>query len=749
MTQTSNLIPPIARKVHTETLLHGAVLVDDYAWLRDKQDHDVTAYLEAENAYAESLMAPLADLRDDLYKEMLSHVKQTDVSVPYRDGAWWYYTRTEEGRQYPIHCRKAVAKVSSQEEVGAPGTPGSPWTGLRPRGGDPSHLGTGEISVPSVSEEQIVLDGNQLAEGHAFFSLGATDITDDGRWLAYTTDTTGFRQYTLHIKDLVTGETLTGEVERVGSVVWAADNQTLFYTVEDEEQKRQFQFWRHLLGTPHADDVLVYQDDDERFNLGAGRTRDGKFIVLESASHITTESRVLPADQPNGEFTIISPREDEHEYSIDHRNGLWFIRTNDRGRNLRLVTAPVATPGREHWTERIPHRDNVMLEDVDLFAGFFIAGEREDGLPRLRVWRFTGEGPEAALSGEIAFPEPAYDAHSHVNRVFDTRTFRYAYQSLVTPGSVFEYDPATGVSTLLKQVEIPGGFDRTLYASERVHATAADGTKVPISLVYRKDMKVAPDSSAEVAPVSRPAVAGASRPAPNPLYVYGYGSYGYSLPLGFSSNRLSLLDRGVVMAYAHVRGGGDLGKPWHDAGKMLVKRNTFTDFIAAVEHLTTTGYGDPARVAIEGGSAGGLLMGAVANLRSDLFRAVISHVPFVDVMNTMLDASLPLTVPEYEEWGNPNEETYFRYMLSYSPYDNLKAASYPSMLVKTSLHDSQVMYWEPAKYVAKLRTLKTDNNPLLLVTNMQAGHGGASGRYDYLKEIAFDYAFLLREFGLV
>jgi oligopeptidase B len=712
MTQPSHPTPPIARKQHTETALHGALLVDDYAWLRDKQDPEVTAYLEAENAYAESVMAPLTGLREELYKEMLSHVKQTDVSVPYRDGAWWYYTRTEEGRQYAIHCRKAGTTSGPDEDY----------------------------------TEQIVLDGNQLAEGHAFFSLGATDITDDGRWLAYTTDTTGFRQYTLHIKDLATGETLAGEVERAGSIVWAADNQTLFYTVEDEEQKRQFQFWRHTLGTPHADDVLVYQDDDERFNLGSGRTRDGKFIVLESASHTTTESRVLPADQPNGDFTLISAREDDHEYSIDHRNGLWFIRTNDNGRNLRLVTAPVATPGREYWTERIPYRENVMLEDVDLFAGFFIAGEREGGLPRLRVWRFNGDGPEAAPISEIAFPEPAYDAHSHINRIFDTATFRYAYQSLVTPSSVFEYDPATSVSTLLKQVEIPGGFDRTLYASERVLATAPDGVQVPVSLVYRKNLKVAPQST--VAPVSRPAVAGTSRSAPNPLYVYGYGSYGYSLPLGFSSNRLSLLDRGVIMAYAHIRGGGDLGKPWHDAGKMLVKRNTFTDFIAAVEHLTTAGYGDPARVAIEGGSAGGLLMGAVANLRPDLFRAVISHVPFVDVMNTMLDASLPLTVPEYEEWGDPNQETYFHYMLSYSPYDNLKAASYPAMLVKTSLNDSQVMYWEPAKYVAKLRTLKTDNNPLLLVTNMQAGHGGSSGRYDYLKEIAFDYAFLLREFGL-
>jgi oligopeptidase B len=573
----------------------------------------------------------------------------------------------------------------------------------------------------------VILDGNEMAKGHAFFAIGSTDITDDGRWLAYTVDTTGFRQYTLHIKDLETGETLPGEVERVGSVVWAADNSTLFYSVEDEQQKRQYQLWR-TGGRQLKDSVLVYQDDDERFNLGAGRTRDGKYIVMESASHITTESWFLPADQPEGKFTIIASRDDDHEYSIDHRNGLWYIRTNDRGRNFRLVTAPVESPGRENWSERIPHRSGVMLEEIDLFSGFFVACEREDGLPRLRLWSFSGDGPEAKEAGEIAFPEPAYSANPHINRIFETTLFRYGYQSLVSPSSVYEYDFVGGTSKLLKEVEIPGGFDRTLYASERVHAIAPDGVQVPVSIVYRKDKR---------------------EPGRNPLYVYGYGSYGYSLPLSFSSSRLSLLDRGVVMAYAHIRGGGDLGEPWHDDGKMLVKRNTFTDFIASVEHLTARGYGDAARVAVEGGSAGGLLMGAVANMHPELFRAVVSHVPFVDVMNTMLDASLPLTVPEYEEWGDPNQEQYFRYMLSYSPYDNLKAMDYPAMLVKTSLHDSQVMYWEPAKYVAKLRTLKTDENFLLLVTNMKAGHGGASGRYDYLKEIALDYAFLLRELGIV
>jgi oligopeptidase B len=692
MNQEKLPTPPVAHNEHTETHLHGVVLIDDYAWLRDKENPETTAYLEAENAYAEALLAPLDGLREQLYQEMLSHIKQTDISVPFRDGDWWYYSRTEEGQQYGIHCRKSGSAAGPDNDA----------------------------------PEQVILDGNEMAKGHAFFAIGSTDITDDGRWLAYTTDTTGFRQYTLHIKNLETGETLPGEVERVGSVVWAADSSTLFYSVEDEQQKRQFQLWR-ADGRQLGEGVLVYQDDDERFNLGAGRTRDGKFIVMESASHITTECWFLPADDPRSEFTIVAPRQDDQEYSIDHRNGLWYIRTNDLGRNFRLVTAPVASPGRENWTERIPHRSDVMLEEIDLFAGFFVACEREDGLPRLRLWSFSGNGPEASQVNEIAFPEPAYSAHPHINRIFETTLFRYGYQSLVSPSSVYEYDLISGTSKLLKEVEVPGGFDRTLYASERVRATAPDGVQIPVSIVYRKDKR---------------------EPGRNPLYVYGYGSYGYSLPLSFSSNRLSLLDRGMVLAYAHIRGGGDLGEPWHDAGKMLVKRNTFTDFIAAVEHLTAAGYGDPARVAIEGGSAGGLLMGAVVNMRPELFRAVVSHVPFVDVMNTMLDASLPLTVPEYEEWGDPNKREYFLYMLSYSPYENLRKMDYPAMLVKTSLHDSQVMYWEPAKYVAKLRTLKTDDNPLLLVTNMQAGHGGASGRYDYLKEIALDYAFLLRELGV-
>ena len=692
MSEESVIKPPIARIEPHETHLHGQVLRDDYAWLRQKEQPEVRTYLEAENTYAEALTASQAELRGKLYEEMLGHIKQTDVSVDYRKGQWWYRSRTEEGKQYSVQCRQ--------------------------RGN--------EAGPDRAAAEEVILDGNQLAEGEEFFAVGDMAVSDDGRWLLYSTDLTGFRQYTLHLKDLESGQTILKIAERVGSVSWAADNRSFFYTVEDEEQKRQFQLYRATVDKT-AEPVLVFEEEDERFNISVGRTRDGKYLILAAGSHITSEARVLDAANPTGEFTLIAAREDEHEYDIDHRHGWWFIRTNDVSKNFRLVTAPVDRPGRENWQELIGPRAEIMLEDVDLFESFFIASERERGLPRLRLWRFAGEGVEAVQEGEIHFPEPTYNAYPHINLVFEATSFRYAYQSLVTPNSVYEYDLATKSSKLLKQTEVPGGFDRTLYASERLMARAADGTEVPVSLVYRKDRFVK---------------------GQNPLYVYGYGSYGYALPVGFNSNRLSLLDRGVVLAYAHIRGGGDLGDTWHDAGKMLTKRNTFTDFIATVEHLTAEGFGNAKRVAIEGGSAGGLLMGAVTNLRPDLFRVVLSHVPFVDVMNTMLDATLPLTVPEYEEWGNPNEEPYFSYMLSYSPYDNLKPASYPSMLVKTSLNDSQVMYWEPAKYVAKLRTLKQDGNPLLLVTNMSAGHGGASGRYDYLKEIAFDYAFMLGELGV-
>lgn len=683
--------PPAAARKHTERTVHGHTLVDDYAWLREKDNPEVLAYLEAENAYCAALMAGTEDLQKQLYDEMRGHIKETDESVPFRDRDYWYYSRTEEGKQYEIFCRRR-------------------GTAEAPEGG-----------------EEILLDVNELAQNESFMALGTMVVSDNGQLLAYTCDNRGFRQYKLYLKDLRTGEVSKEHVDRVGSVVWASDNRTLFYTVEDEEQKRQFQLYRHVLGTPHAGDALVYEETDERFNIGAGRTRDDRYLVLECASHTTTEEQILAADDPTGKWRLLLPRRDEIEYYADHRNGHLYIRVNDTGRNFRLVTTPLETPEPEHWTELIPHRAEAMLEEVDLFAGHAVAWERVAGLQRATVIAFRGPGPELGERQEIAFPEPVYAAHPHANRIFDTTKYRYAYQSLVTPSSVFEYDVSTGESKLLKQLDVPGGFDRTLYASERIFAKAQDGVEVPISLVWRKDKR---------------------EPGKNPLWIYGYGAYGYSLPTGFNSNRLSLLDRGLVLAYAHVRGGGDMGKPWHDAGRLMHKRNTFTDFIAVTEHLLAQGYAAPDRVAAEGGSAGGLLMGAIANFRPDLYRAIVAHVPFVDVMNTMLDPTLPLTVPEYEEWGDPNEKDAFEYMLSYSPYDNLEAKPYPAMLVRTSLHDSQVMYWEPAKYVAKMRTLRTDARHLILHTNLTAGHGGASGRYDYLKEIAFDYAFLLRELAV-
>jgi oligopeptidase B len=713
MTFAANAAAPIARAEPKTIALHGVTLTDDYAWLRDKSSPETLAYLNAENSYTEAFMAPTASLQKRLYDEMLSHIKETDESVPYRMNGFFYYTRTVAGLQYPIHCRR---------------------------------IATGMV-FDETQPEQVILDVNKLAEGQAFMAVGGMAVTPSGTLLAYTTDNTGFRQYTLHIRDLTTGTDLPDTALRVGSIVWAADSKTLYYTTEDEVTKRHDHLFRHSLGTDTATDTVLFTERDERFNLGVGKTRDGHYILLEIGSHTTNEYHLLPADTPEAAFRLIAPRLDDQEYYPEHRDGTLFIRTNDTGRNFRLVTAPVAAPGRDRWQELLPLNPDAPLEDFDLFQTFLITSRRELGLPVLDVFPFSKdardsktersdgeESPNLALgpSARIAFPEPTYSAHPHINREFDATAFRYSYQSLVSPASVYEYAVATASSTLLKMQEVPGGFDPALYASERVWITASDAVKVPISVVYRRD-RFAKDAT-------------------NPLYVYGYGSYGYPIPVSFSPTRLSLLDRGLVLAYAHIRGGGEMGDPWHDAGKMMQKRTTFTDFIAAVEQLTAHGYGDRDRVAIEGGSAGGLLMGAVVNQRPELFRAVLSHVPFVDVMNTMLDATLPLTVAEYEEWGNPNEPGAFAYMLSYSPYENLKPGAYPAMLVKTSLNDSQVMYWEPAKYVARLRTLKQkdgrNDTPLLLHINMDAGHGGASGRYDYLKEIAFDYAFLLTQLGV-
>jgi oligopeptidase B len=676
--------PPVAKSIPTENDINGGKLVDDYRWMRDKSNPEVAQYLEKENAYADSVMAPTAALQQKLYDEMLSHIKETDVNVPYKDGGYFYYSRWEKGQQYPIFARKK-----------------------------------GSVDAP----EEITINVNELAKGQPFMSLGAYEMSDDGNLLAYSTDNTGFRQYKLRVRDLRTGKDSEVIADRVGSVTWANDNKTIFYSVEDDKTKRQYRLYRHELGTEAGKDDLVYEEKDERFSVGAGKSRSDKYIFLQITSHTTSEARMLDASTPKGEWKLIAPRQQDVEYYPDHHGDQLYIRTNDKGRTFRLVEAPLSAPGKENWKEVVPVRADVMLNDIEVFADFYVMVERENGLPQLTVVNFA--------SGEkkrITYPEPVYTSSPQTNREYKTKMFRYGYQSLITPASVFDYDVEKNTSALLKQTEVPGGYDASKYQSERVWATAKDGTKIPVSLVYRKDLKKADGS--------------------NPLYVYAYGSYGAILPVTFGSTRLSLLDRGVVMAFAHIRGGGDLGKPWHDAGRMMNKMNTFTDFIACTEYLVAKKYGSRDKIAIEGGSAGGLLMGAVTNLRPDLFKVVVSHVPFVDVMNTMLDASLPLTVGEYEEWGNPNEKPAYNYMLTYSPYDNLKKGAYPALLVKTSFNDSQVMYWEPAKYTAKLRTLKTDKNVLLLKTNMAAGHGGASGRYEHLKEIAFDYAFILTQLGI-
>jgi len=714
--------PPVARRQPVETVVHGDRLIDNYTWLRDKNNPEVIAYLNAENAYTDAALRDTEPLQEKLYQEMLGRILQTDLSVPYRLRGYLYFTRTEEGKQYPLHYRR-------RDVENAP--------------------------------EELLLDLNALSAGHSFLSLGSFAVSDDNALLAYSLDTTGFRQYTLQIKNLHTSETLPVRIERVTSAAWAADNRSLFYTVEDETTKRSYRLYRHVLGTAEPDSLL-YEESDERFRLDIERTRSGAFLLLTIASHTTSEVRFLPATQTGAQFSLIAPREDNHEYYVEHHpdpiwsaadlytlsleglplsqprpkgdasGGLFYIRTNSGGRTFRLVTAAADSRHREAWREFIPNRSEVMLASAQAFSSHLVLYEREGGLPYLRIvplgsaTQDTTSDPLAA-SRRIAFSEPVYNASLGANPEFITDHLRFQYESFITPRSVFDYDLRTGEQILRKQQPVLGGYDPRQYVSERLHATAPDGTRVPLSVVYRRDTP---------------------RDATAPLLLYGYGSYGISVPVSFSSNRLSLLDRGVIYAIAHVRGGGELGKPWHDAARMQKKRNTFTDFIAAAEHVISARYTSAQKLIIEGGSAGGLLMGAVANMRPELFRLVISHVPFVDVINTMLDASLPLTVGEYEEWGNPQVAVDYAYMKSYDPYTNLERKAYPTMLVKTSLNDSQVMYWEPAKYVAKLRTLKTDANPLLLKINMGAGHGGASGRYDYLREIALDYAFLLSQLGI-
>ena len=673
--QQSTPRPPVAAKQPHVTNIHGMKLVDDYYWMRKKGDSAVVHHLEAENAYTAAVMKPTERLQQTLYDEMLRRIKQTDTTASYRWGDYEYFSRTDEGQQYPTVLRRRVGSKS-----------------------------------PAV-----ILAMNDLAKGRAFFALGDFQMSDDGNLLAYTVDTTGYRQYALRVKDLRTGRVLSDAMPRVTSVTWASDNKTLFLTTEDSITKRSDKLWRHRLGDPRS--TLVYDEKDELFDIGAGRSRDKAMIILAMVSKTSTEARYVRADHPDAPLAMVAPREPMHEYYADFDDGRFYLRTNKGAKNFRIVSAPVDHPA-TGWTEVVAHNPNVKLDDMSFFRDFIVVTERENGLPYLRVI-----DKKTHASRRIDTPETSYSMSLGENHEYEADSLHFTYNSLVTPQSTFSYDMRGRKRVLLKQQAV-AGYDPAGYESKRIWVPARDGVQVPVSLVYKKGTKF--DGSV-------------------PMLLYAYGSYGFSVDPGFSSGRLSLLDRGFIYAQASIRGGGELGEPWRDAGRMMKKMNTFNDFIDVAEYLEKNKYTSRDRLIIEGGSAGGLLMGAVTNMRPDLFKAVVAQVPFVDVINTMLDASLPLTTSEYIEWGNPNEKPAFDYMMKYSPYDNVKAQSYPDMLVEISYNDSQVGYWEGAKFAAKVRAMKTNSSKLLVKANMGAGHGGSSGRYDHLKETAFEYAFMVNE----
>jgi oligopeptidase B len=675
--------PPIATIVPVELEKHGHVRTDNYFWLNERDNPQVIAYLKAENAYTDGVMAHTQDLQKGLFEEIKGRIKQTDETVPYKKDDYFYYTRFEDGKEYPIHCRK-------KETLEAP--------------------------------EVVMLDVNVMAEGHGFYSVGQFAVSSSQALLAYPVDAVGRRIYTIYIKDLSTGELLADVIPDVtDNMAWAEDNRTLFYTKQDPVTLRWHQVFRHAVGTDPAQDQLVFEETDDTFGCSVFKTRSKRYIMIASRQTLATEYRYLEAGDPAGEFTVFLPRERKHEYHVDHYRDSFYVRTNDQAENFRLVQTPVGATGKEYWQEVIPHRDNVLLEGFEIFRDHLVTLERQRGLNQIRIQPWSGEKEHC-----VHFDEPAYMAFPSDNHDIDTPLLRYTYTSLTTPKSVFDYNMVTRDKQMLKQDKVLGGFDGANYQTERLWATAEDGTEIPISTVYRR---------------------GTKQDGGNPTLLYGYGSYGISTDAAFSPERVSLLDRGFVFAIAHVRGGQELGRWWYEDGKLLKKKNTFTDFIACAEHLVKNQYTSPEKLFAMGGSAGGLLMGAVLNMRPDLFRGAVAAVPFVDVITTMLDESIPLTTSEYDEWGNPNDETYYDYILSYSPYDNVEAKAYPNVLVLTSLHDSQVQYWEPAKWVAKLRASKTDQNRLLLRTKMQAGHGGVSGRYKRYEETAFTYAFLLDVVG--
>ena len=678
----TNIEPPMAAQQRHETTIHDETLVDDYFWLRERKNPAVLEYLTAENDYAAQIMADTVELQAQLYAEMRGRIKEDDDSVPIQRDDYFYYSRMIEGGQYPIYCRKH-----------------------------------GILAAP----EEILLDQNQLAEGQAYCQIGAFTVSLDHRLLAYSLDTAGDESYTLFIKDLSSGELLPDRIPNTYyGVEWANDHRTVFYTVLDAAM-RPYQLFRHTLGDDPSADTLVYHETDEAFFLDISRTRSDAFLVMALTSTTTTEIRVAAADDPR-EWRVIEPRTPGHEYSIEHHDQNFLITTNDDAQNFKVMIAPISTPSKANWREWLVHRPTVLVDGVDAFAEYVVVYERENGLQQIRICQPDGGNPRY-----VRFPEPVYSFDAGPNEQWYTDTLRFSYTSLVTPSSVVDYGLADAAWTVRKQDEIPSGYDSALYVSERIFAPAPDGTRVPMSLVSKRDLP---------------------RNGNNPTLLQGYGSYGLNYDPTFSTTRLSLLERGFVVAIAHIRGGSELGRGWYDHGKLKHKHNTFSDFIACAEHLIAESYTTPPKLAIWGGSAGGLLMGAVVNQRPELWGAVVAQVPFVDVINTMLDPTLPLTVPEYEQWGNPNEREAFRYIRAYSPYDNLAAKAYPPILATAGLNDPRVSYWEPAKWVAKLRTLKTDDNLLLLKTNTEAGHGGASGRYEHLKETAFEYAFVLKALGV-
>ena len=691
--------PPVAeQRPHQVPSPHGAVREDEYYWLRDdtRENPEMLAYLNAENAYADAVMAGSQGLQKALYDEIVGRIRQDDSSVPSRERGWWYYARYETGKDYPVYARRpdgeGVDALSIQQANDA---------------GD-------------FADEQVLLDVNRMAEGKDFFSVGNYEVSQDNRMLAWAEDDVGRRQYVIRFKDLETGEVFDDEIRGVSaSLVWADDNRTLFYVENDPDTLLTVRVRKHVLGTPASEDVLVYEEEDDSFYMGIGRTRDDAYICIYVQSTVSSEMRCTPAAEP-GEFTVLAARERDVEYDADHHNGRWVIRTNWDAPNFRVMTAPSNATSRDQWQEWIGHSEDVFIEGLELFDGFTAIGERSEGLERVRVIR------EGGAEEYVKADEPAYSMGLSVNSEPDTEWLRYGYTSLTTPATTYELNVVTGERRQLKQQPVIG-YDPAQYTTERIWATARDGTRVPVSLVYRN---------------------GFERDGTAPLLQYGYGSYGYSMDPGFNLPVVSLLDRGMVYAIAHIRGGQEMGRKWYDDGKLFNKINTFTDFIDVTDHLVAQGYAAPDRVAAYGGSAGGLLVGAVANMAPDKYRVILSQVPFVDVVTTMLDRSIPLTTNEYDEWGNPETPEAYRYMLSYSPYDNLEEKAYPAMFVGTGLWDSQVQYWEPAKYVARLRTLNTGEYPIIFRTNMDAGQGGKSVRFRRYEELSEMYAFLLDQLGV-